>query len=152
MGGHGFGSARLRGISTSDFSRIGGTTRQAPALRVDRRLASRVRTARQARGPLAAAADGPRRDRAAIPFELLLACPALARAAAVHGSPNVGSNNCTGSSGVTFPPHMEKLFKGGGEEGSVPGAKRLLDQIDQGEFELPLMSREICCESTATLR
>ena len=32
---------------------------------------------------------------------------------------------------------MEKLFKGGGKEGSVPGAQRLLDQIAQGGFEMP---------------
>ena len=39
---------------------------------------------------------------------------------------------------------MEKLFKGGGKEGSIQGAQRLLEQIDKGEFELPnSISREM---------
>lgn len=39
---------------------------------------------------------------------------------------------------------MDKMFKGGGKEGSVQGAQRLLQQIDRGEFNLPAnISREM---------
>jgi hypothetical protein len=32
---------------------------------------------------------------------------------------------------------LSQLFKGGGKEGSVLGAQRLLDQISQGPVDLP---------------
>ena len=51
------------------------------------------------------------------------------------------STSVQGKNPKIFTPEqnaaMEKLFKGGGKEGSVQGAQRLLEQIDTGEFELP---------------